>query len=419
MNEEMSLAVKLRGDIKFELFDAMTGAKQLETEEHNVVTNYTYWLLRNSIHGLIGGQYGGNSMFNEQNSNNEHSLNVMSSKDLGFLKNLYLTDNSIAVSASTVKTLGTVTGFATREPYVGTDVLRGSVNINECLLKLGSAKLVFDFGSDRANGTHKSVFLTDREYTETNVAPNIVDAGYTSQINRAYTVFVESDDGYFYGALGSTLYKIDHTTLAELETYTLPTSYSNGIFDVAGGFCYFTSDRKSGTLYKYSLSTETHTTFSIPVSSSNSGAVIGGYLYYNYSNTRVYRVDVATGSSTSQSISAAYSAAIYRLGSTLYLVTDKLYAYDWDANTLTPALFMPTASYPIYNTHSLIGQMYCGVYISSYYNGSNLISKNILRKAEINKDMSNACTAKVLTTPVVKSAGQTMKVTYTIGITTT
>lgn len=406
--------IGVRGDVKIETFDARSGEKKAETEGHNLFTNYGLERFRKMCAFSIGGQFGRNLYFDEADGNCESGA-TPNNAAFGFLKYLILTDNADAITAADSMIPGTLTGYATRDTYSGADITRGSLNRNESLFTKTGLKAVFDFATDRANGTHKSVFWSDFAPAVSNRLANLESVNDVS-LARNYAQLAESDDGYFYGYVSAVLYKIDPITLKEISTYTLPAA-PGAIFDVAGGYCYFTIGSSSTVLYVFNLSDSTSTTKTLPRASGvNGGAVIGGYLYYLSDSTKLYRFDLAVGTGTYNTISQN-SNYTYRRGNILYYIdnaADQLYSYDFSSNTAAATDRYPQNVTRLCNTHSLTSAFWYKRQISSYYDGTPIVTINLLQKFDLTKGRGNMITGKVLDAPITKDATQTMKVTYTI-----
>lgn len=424
--EDHAALLRLAGHAKIELFDAITKKKTFETHGHNLFTNYGLERFKRMSHLLIGGQFGVNAYFNENNAYGEASNCFIDQSDFGFMKYIYLTDNASAVSASDTVVPGTVTGYAGRDPYTGTDTLRGSVNTIESFLLPGRFKAVFDFATDKGNGTHKTICwaaFTNTEYDTKRALDSYTD---DYRCTNAYAVVVESDDGYLYAALnsGTYLYKLDPTTLAVLATYTMAhTIYMpSDLFEVVGGVCYHTSSGGT-TLYAQVLSTAAETSHALPSLSNSYGcAAIGGYLYYTYNGYYVVRVNLSDLSYTSQYNATLATLTAYRMvrmGSNLYAITQAglIYSYDWSTNTATATgNSTPVSPRYIGNVYSLSNLLYV-ISIASYYYGNSTRTTSRIMSINFSKSKANMITAKLLDSPVTKNSSQTMKVTYTITIT--
>ena len=412
--------IGVRGDVLIETRDAKSGKLAQRNEGHNLFTNYGLERFRKYCAAAIGCQFGANKYFDEGSADEANSTYGLNG-DFGLMKYLYLTDNENAITADMAQIPGTVTGFATRTPYTGTDTSRGEINMNECVFTRDKLKAVFDFATDKANGVHKSVLWADRAFNLYNAYGSIEDSGLEASFVRGYTNVAESSDGYFYGFVGTTLYKIDPTTLSEIATYTLPASpATQSVFDVTGGYCYFTINATSATLYIFKLSDSTNTTITLPIASSlYGGAVVDGYLYYP-SASRIYKVNVSTAASEYKTITISANY-VHRSGNQLYLHAEGnsiIYSYDYAANTATDTLCKSPGSGNLYcNSYSLTNKLWYKRSTTCYYNGSTNGAINTLYKFNPAKPAANMITGRVLDTPIEKLNTQTMKVTYTISFT--
>lgn len=408
--------IGVRGDVLIETRDAKTGKLAQRSEGHNLFTNYGLERFRKACAHAIGGQFGRNLYFDEAIIECEPGA-AANTTSFGFLKYLFLTDNANAITAADSIIPGTLTGYATRDTYSGSDMTRGTINRNESLFTKDSLKAVFDFATDRANGTHKSVFWSDfASATYNNYAS--IDAVSNASLASNYSQIVESDDGYFYGCLGTTLYKIDPATLAGIATYTLPaTSDAYAIFDVAGGYCYFTTAHNATTLYVFKLSDSTSTTKTLPaVFSTYGGAVIGGDLYYPVSGTTIYKYNLSAGtnSNIAQSQAGAY---IRRLGNELYSCGSnggQVYRIDYSTNTATATGCYAPEGVALCNTYSSTSKLWYKRQTNSYYDAMLNSQPVLLQHFNLTRTRANMITGRVLDTPITKDNTQTMKVTYTI-----
>lgn len=248
------------------------------------------------------------------------------------------------------------------------------------------------------------------------------DSGNAYPLARKYTTMVESNDGYFYGALGTTLYKIDPTTHEELATYTLPaTPTQDAVFDVSDGVCVFSNSPFSATLNVFMLSDGTSTTKNLPYASgSYGGALLGGILYYPYNQSTIYAFNITAGTNTSKTPSGAGSIyRVMRRGSALLLLNSSniFFEYDYTSNTVTAtgitAPISPANGIVPFNTYSLAADIWQSRQIACY-NGTTLYYTNALQKINFSKISANMITGKLLDAPITKNNTQTMKVTYTI-----
>ena len=155
----------LKGRSTIQLFDAATGKKLLEQKDTNMVTNaldiianlkektglFRWWqkTLVNS-----------NFNFNKVKVSPFTSMLPLYSKALG---GLLLWDSAIPEDPSKViPPKGVYEVGHAGEPYSGTDIYKGSYNENESGEISGGWRHVWDFDTDKANGTIKCLSLTSR-----------------------------------------------------------------------------------------------------------------------------------------------------------------------------------------------------------------------------------------------------------------
>ena len=153
----------LKGKSKIELFDAATGAKVLEQRDSNLVTNALDMLINcKDKMGLL-------SWWRDGSVNSPNvSERIITSPFLGMLPlyrralgGILLWDGNIAEDPSIVTLPKGVyeVGHA-GGPYSGTDIYRGSYNENESGEIEKGWRHVWDFDTDKANGTIKCLSLT-------------------------------------------------------------------------------------------------------------------------------------------------------------------------------------------------------------------------------------------------------------------
>lgn len=409
------------GHIKLETFDALTGRKCAETEGHNLFTNYGLERFRRyQVLGLTGYMGCGNWLA-ENDSSGEEIYSNENNPSWGFLKYLITTDNSAAITAADCIIPGTCVGWAARGGSATTDTKCGAVNIAESYCGRNGMKMVYDFPTDKGNGTHDSVFWSDKAVGSYNYYWPYAYIDTAKQFARAYTCFVESNDGYFYGTSGSTLYKIDPDTYAEVATYTLQSSPSTWLFEVYDGICYFTVSYSVSSIYVYNTLTSTGSTISLgkTVYYAGGGAVISGYLYFcNYGQT-LYKLKLSTNVLTAvrdwtPNLNYGHTR---RVGSNLYFIVmntaDGIYSVDPSTGNYTAIAntYFPTTLYPG-ASHTVSDALWIPRTITSY--GSSQKNTYTPWKWSFTKTYANMITAKVLDAPITKLNTQTMKISYTI-----
>ena len=402
MNEFIS-PVRLAGNVKIETFNDHTGKKVAETEGHNLITNYGLYCFKTASKILVGGQFGSNIFESEDNV----SLSSPSNVGIGMVYGIALTDSAIPITSDCFKIKGNITGKAYRNYSVSTDPLVGLINLKECLFTEESIKMVFDFATDRANGTHKSVFLSDKGFDSL-----VYDWGYKAlnkcKLQRTYTKLCYADDGYYYFSVGNTLYKLDPNSFQEIATF--PLSVDPYFLDVANGKCYYSD---GDALYITTLSSTNTEKRTIANTKIGRGCLIGDYLYINELNSAYidkYNVSSAVNEYKKLSVTPTN---LYKSGDSIqYTDGNGIYSYDYSSNTATK--IGETVSGSSFFNSASGGTPKMNKTINSYYNGPSVNANQIICECNLAHVGANTVTGKVLDAPVVKTSDQTMKVTYTI-----
>lgn len=154
----------LKGRSTIQLFDAATGKKLLEQRDTNMVTNALDIIanLKEKTGLFRWWQKTGTSNFNfdKVKVSPFTSMLPLYSKALG---GLLLWDSAIPEDPSkVVPPKGVYEVGHAGEPYSGTDIYKGSYNVNESGEISGGWRHVWDFDTDKANGTIKCLSLTSR-----------------------------------------------------------------------------------------------------------------------------------------------------------------------------------------------------------------------------------------------------------------
>lgn len=461
ISEKINIGIEAKGHVKFELFDAVSGELQKRVEDNNGITRLGLDLINLKIRSSL---MIGNGMLPEvvQGGGTGEIMPFVASqydqfKAMEIFRSLVLTDDNTAFNVNDSTLKGTVTGLARRRTTNGTDPLEGALNLAEMESGINYIKMIFDFPSDRAIGTHRAAHLIAEDASSANIMNTNTFPKYAlSQTDRkilrasagldfAGAVFA-MDDNYFYAASASALklYKYSRSTgfLASIIALT-GFSFSSTMWSCVGGIYngYLYGFYSNTQAFKINLATGVCTSIAFPSGFNYKGVVIGNYLYYIYpiSPTVMYRYNLATeaadGSKTFPSSFQAYPYTIYVQGGVMYLgnsAQTKTYTYNWDTNTLTEYLSniglmaypsgweATNTQYPISWGVDSAGDMWFCKPSTGYYRNDdgygNLTSVYgaIVAKADITKKNALATSKLVLATPVVKTNAQTMKVTYTL-----
>lgn len=434
------------GNVRVETFDALTGkTKDLEVG-HNFLSMDGVYYLKRAQKYLLG----------QQCPNSYACFDHYPNRNTAGLWNyLYLSDSGMADSPTTEKGIpGGITGFATKFPYTGTNVWQGTVNQNESFHSTDLTKWVFDFSTDRANGTIQSVGLCRNLVTDgysAGVGGN-TDApeGTIRRTKRNYDV-IQHTLGQLWGVLSNTAYKINVDTLVEEASYTLAASAN--AFVVSGNYIFY---HNGSTLYRYDTTTGTNTTLNTGSLNSSYPTLCTDdtyvYLVDPYQNTTYFsvrRVDIATLATSTKTppTLAGYGKHAYYTPCAYNPATQEMFIcleqtqitnvttqkrriyvkYDWVSNTydvsntfMYPELLTGQYYKPV--TIGVNNQLYLPDSIANYYNvsetGSSLIPIYVLREYVISDlrtpHYRNMITRKRLAAPIIKDNTKTLKVTYDI-----
>ncbi len=444
----------LVGKSKIQLFDAKTGKEQLCVESKNIVTKAIDYLL-NPPKCTIEAGINYNNLYNQ--------FMPVCTKGLG---GLLLWDDNIAANPDTIFPPTTVNcvGHA-GDNYSGTAVKRGTYNAAESgyIDNSDNAHIgyrnVWDFASDKANGTIKCLSLTHIKCG---------DAGYQSYDNNAsdLTSFyrlgsvISASNGWFIGALSDgqdvfayinssslNLYIVHHTDLAKIS-----------MFDVA-----INSSNNSNYTESYTIDIGTNT-FTFPSSSKPSDVYIkdGQVLLTDASiSSNIITIKHVVVDIYSQKVvnnktipcaalpddSRIYSCRACFFDGFYYLIVQhasnerpQIYRVSEDGQTIT-ALLTPDMPFPVNSLSSyemIVGTFYDRKLIWKYFVDSHgIIQQNLFYSSSDASYISsvpteNPCyiysrnygykyviallnylgTINNLDEPITKTASQTMKITY-------
>lgn len=421
MQDDMNI-LGVKGHVKVEVIDSKSNDLVKIEEGSNGITHFgAYWLKKLAITMVAGGFTIPNSasMF-EYGTNyeisNDRPLNLG-----GWVNAIYLSDSDDAFNAVTdYEFKGEITGFATKEPYTGSDVLRGNLNQNESECNLNRLKLVFDFGTDKANGVHKSINLSkdsDINYR--------ADPYYCFDYNNPVVEFLQHSydkifirDGKMYIAESSTVYIYDLLTKELEKEVNLPRTFHYKNIDVWNNKLYYKTDEDASPLYEYDIDTEVESTLigSVPGYDGYGMSIVNGKLYYTYNTYRLYEVDLISANVSYSSISVVNSSGL------IHRVNDELYwsRYTSSDNADVHKYNESLGDFEEYDgffPEKLVCSDLADIYgvlewrypiYSNYQNTESCILKYNGR----NEGMIVA--RRVFDNPIEKNSTQTMKVTYTV-----
>ena len=300
-NQEIVKIKEKNGDVQgiatIQLFDAKTGALELEAKTHNIIYQDVYdWLKSYQWDKFCTGAY------NKVNSYNGYWE----------MDNIYLTDSTRPETeridrfnyATSPPIWGNQIGWANKSTYSGSDTQRGSPNSAESYANNTRIHWVFDWPTHAANGTfqtiiwantldiqrigwQKNIGITSGGNYATGLAYDgtylyllksdaalyklTIDGSIISQVTAAVGGTNLACDGtYLYTLGGGKLYKL--TTAGQLvsEVSAALTKGGTEYGITSDGTYIYALERSDGTMYKLS------TNGSI-ISQKSTGIYVGGY----------------------------------------------------------------------------------------------------------------------------------------------
>lgn len=273
----------LQGKSKIELFDAITGKKTFEHEEHNMITN-AYKKAYETIMSKV--------ILTDDFS----AMYKYYPRD--FSKGILLLNSTQTADANNFVPKGNLVGYASSNGYSGSSTMRGSFNTSESvpLSNPSGYKYVWDFTTNQANGTINTLALTPSNtmYTDnlniaTTSSPTILtDKTFSDETGDNYYQYYYNAGAYGFTkyTLKSTIPYLSTTSRYASITYTFP-DYNYGFSNIVhyAGYVYLilkkTSDSKwyvvkSDTSGNIVSTTLLNTTLSVAYF-----GVVGNYIIYS------------------------------------------------------------------------------------------------------------------------------------------
>ncbi len=181
----------MEGKALIQLFDAETKEEVSRYENKNLITNAYKKLIETVANNF------NNPFIAYACDSSSATLNW---KPIDFAKGILLFDEVLTESADTllpdvgVRCIGHAGG-----DYSGTDLYRGDYNATESGQNGNTYKIVWDFATDKANGTIKSIALTTEKGGNQGYAnsTSYLSVGYTSMDNTVISLFNPPGNGTY------------------------------------------------------------------------------------------------------------------------------------------------------------------------------------------------------------------------------
>lgn len=432
-----------KGNTKIELTNIHTGKKEI-IEKHNTFTNAIPKLLEYYNEGATFPIY-----YNDSN----HPFLPLDTRGLS---GIYLYSEQLDERTTQVSELDNIVGYAGSQADTSGSKYMGSLNTNESKKLDNGYKYVWDFGTDRANGTISAVGLTSgisNIVTKPNTFPYSIQSMHIGSYMAIKSWLgqcidcIEFGQKFMFAVLTTpTTVKFTqiqltpgivtlHTTplykIIKEETVTIPdlkiilnssnTNYSTMCFisaDTKNKFYYLITPYKyirfNATTLKYDSSFAIKNMPNIVYSSLYPFAgVIDGYMYcYQYKTTwDMYRWKVDSPENTSKFITMSRAMSLYTIGN---YFTDSINMFSPKTkqsyiinNGNATQNFKPVPSSD--NTNIML----CSTYQYDFIAYAEKTAKGESTNCMITYYPYFA-TINNLSSPVVKTADKTMKITYTI-----
>lgn len=443
MKDNIKQECNVKGHVLVELFDAKTGELIQREEGDNFITELGKDAFSRAQQMQL--YYGGNAGLAFSKFNWTATANELSNISMTKFRYLHLTDDSAVEDETNDKrSSGNRLAYADlMTAYAGVDTSIGTINESESHPSENVVKFVCDFGTDKANGTFQSIYLTDSTTSPTTAVGylKLTNIGlFRHYILGDYTAMAQDANYYYvFGSAGSStsLYKIDKTTFA----VTALASTTAGSITVAhefGGYIYY--GNKSVTTgnkwWRYNIVGNSHAEISSADASIwyAMGAWDDGVNVFLYSaatsstTAKVFRIQVSDftvlDSKTppspfqiggSDKTVANWNSAIYFFNSSG--VVGNCVTYVYSTNTVTN----DTVAQPILRLYyNLLRSHYNGYlyFLWPEYRKSTLVQRTVTNYDVASVQAGHTIlTRKLLISPITKNNTQALKITYTFTFT--
>lgn len=417
--------MKLEGVAEIELTNVHTGEKERYVEK-NMVTNALQHI------------FGKNRYFISDYDLIKNLFLPLYEKALGgvfIFDNVIEEDPNIMVPPANVDCIGHAGDVA----YSGKNERRGQINTTETTLLEDGVKLVWDFGTDKANGTIKCVGLTSSRAGNNGLGNETVyeGGGNIYEFGTIAGGFRNSDGKFltpFDEKYGYYSYYYKETATYENVFYDVPNNTYKLTFDpqkikvalrhksdcgflngggitesrIRDGIRYVVSRSGSSNVKGFVLTEINLQTFQSQIhdfSSLNiycdSWEIMGGYIYVSngkIGGDKIFKIDINNYTDIHEFKVDDYSiSGMIRIGNLIALYSSPYYRYVITGEDKL-----------LKTTFSTAGDIYDdGTYLFAVSNNSSVGFRMFV-------NMAYLATINNLATPVIKTADKTMKITYTI-----
>jgi hypothetical protein len=425
---------KMKNVARVELFDDLTGQKKEEWLSENIINSgldmYAYKSV--VIQALLGIPV-----------DLGHKDIINSNSNISTFGNLVLTDYTGVEDATLKRMQGTIKGWANKyATYVGSDILRGTINQAESLFTPKTAlKFVFDWPTSAANGTFRTLWWLPSETYSTTTSPfNNSCSSFVSNMSLGTSMvgttnpFCVVNNKLFYisgTSVYSTLRDISSvgrmfkTTSTLEKNITADDTTPKGVqFD---GTYFWVFGSQNAKMYKYDTSFTLVTSWICTTATyipTYQFTCLGGKIYtYRYVDATTWNIykfsDTGTLEATYNVYSASYAyfsgasaAVLTNDGTNLFLFN----AYDGSIYRFLEidqtGNFVYDGGMDCYNIQSYVNRY---VHIDEY---KNLLVSSSTSSLYYFFPMIRPTAQTLLASAVTKTSANTLKVTYTFTLDT-
>ncbi len=413
-------------ELKIELFNAITGEKEREEVSHNYIPPGVSKAMRD-----VARKFTINNRNLLNNNFTQNSVTALTS----LFNYIVLTNNSEAINESKEMFYNDPhIGYASRlNVYGGLDTKTGTININESNGSDYQQKFVFDFSTDRSNGTFQNLYfvkdpssvimMEDNPYHAT-ASVNVYDEVMGNDSSGHVNFGLDTDGEFFYRIHNTHIFKYDaNLVLISFTPLSLPlqtNTLSIQPFCIDNGFIYVWSKVSPDsfyTLFKFALD-GTFISKAVNIYGNTQMYVVGVYnnhvrVSYNGASIQGYHKDTLVWTSTlpaEENLPNTESLMRVVGGKCYYnnLVYDRINnVFKYGATNCYYAMCKKGADF-----YKLVdvGHATNPEYQNDVINHSKIFTKFFPEK------FSNIGSRVKLASPVTKTNQQTMKITYTINI---
>ena len=405
--------------LNIKLINNKTGEIEQDiTAENYIVPNISSQLKAISLRYLLYG-----------NTNLRWGIN---SRTYTYSDYILLSNNTTAINTSSSyseETTSTIIGYAAKDSaYAGSDVKRGTINLNESYSYDNKALYTFDFATDKANGTFQSIMFSNAypptvSYNEIkSVYPPVTSTAFPAGVARTYY------NGYYYCQYSNSQFlKISETNPLIYEYITKTATDSAGGIQPATDGAYIYTTNGATVVKKYDMSGTFIGDIYTAVANIYGLFFYNGLIYLYINNGASSAVVKIT---TTGTLDSTINGFIYSDTNTrgFFVTSDYIYTAStsssghidkYNHSGVIVSSYTNTNPNGLYSITKITGDVLEIVMPTAQYS-SNGTSPSLTNTYPIcSIDLSkpqNMMSRILLPSPITKTSAQTMKITYTINI---